>query len=174
VAVLADAEPFAAGPEPVPSGRAAALWRLSHALNERTRGAVITLRAGGNRVGAESVMTAQTGYPMAVDFAGGVPRYRPHGPIADGVDAALIVGDAAALGSDLLAPLGAVPIAVIGPGASTGPLSQASVVIDTARAGVHEAGTALRLDEVPLPLRAVLDGPPVLVELVARLTAQIQ
>jgi formylmethanofuran dehydrogenase subunit B len=90
------------------------------------------------------------------------------------VDAALIVGDAAALGSDLLAPLGAVPIAVIGPGASTGPLSQASVVIDTARAGVHEAGTALRLDEVPLPLRAVLDGPPVLVELVARLTAQIQ
>ena len=50
------------------------LCRLSHALNDRTRGAVIALRAGGNRTGAESVMTSQTGYPMAVDFAGGAPR----------------------------------------------------------------------------------------------------
>ena len=174
VAVLADAEPCAAGPEPVPSGRAAALWRLSHALNERTRGAVIALRAGGNRIGAESVMTAQAGYPLAVDFAGGAPRYRPHDSLAGGVDAALVVGDATALGSDLLTPIGAVPKAVVGPGASTGPLADASVVIDTARAGVHEAGTAMRLDEVPLPLRAILDGPPTLADLLAKLTVLIR
>ena len=174
VAVLADAEPPASARPPSPSGRAAALWRLSHALNERTRGAVIALRAGGNRTGAESVMTSHAGYPIAVDYAGGVPRYRPHDSLATGLDAVLVVGDATALGADLLTAVGAQPTGVVGPGASTGPLADASVVIDTARAGVHEAGTAMRLDEVPLPLRAIVDGPPLVADLLARLTALIQ
>jgi formylmethanofuran dehydrogenase subunit B len=174
IAVLADAEPSAAGAPPASSGRAAALWRLSHALNDRMRGAVIALRAGGNRTGAESVMTAQTGYPMAVDFAGGAPRYRPHAAVADGVDAVLVVGDAAALGSDLLKKIGVLPNGVIGPGASTGPLARASVVIDAARAGVHEAGTALRLDDVPLPLRALLSGPPPVAEMLGRLSVLLR
>jgi hypothetical protein len=34
------------------------------------------------------------------------------------------------------------------------------VAIDTGLAGVHDAGTALRLDDVPLPVRAVVAGPP--------------
>ena len=127
---------------------------------------MIALRAGGNRTGAESVMTSQAGYPMAVDFAGGAPRYRPYDGAAAahldaaGVDAVLVAGDARALDTELLARIGAVPSAVVGPAASDGPLAKGRVAIDTARAGVHEAGTALRLDEVPLPLRAFLDGPP--------------
>ena len=72
----------------------------------------------------------------------------------------LVAGDAAHSSSDLLARIGAVPSVVVGPGASDGPLAKGRVAIDTARAGVHEAGTALRLDDVPLPLRAFLDGPP--------------
>lgn len=180
VAVLADAEPLAADAGPLDApGRAAALWRLSHALNHRTRGAVIALRAGGNRTGAESVMTSQTGYPMAVDFAGGAPRYRPYDGAAAhldaaGVDAVLVAGDARALDTELLARIGAVPSAVVGPAASDGPLAKGRVAIDTARAGVHEAGTALRLDEVPLPLRSVLDGPPGASDLLARLTALVR
>ena len=39
-------------------------------------------------------------------------------------------------------------------------LGPRSVAIDTGLAGVHDAGTALRLDDVPLPVRAVLAGPP--------------
>jgi formylmethanofuran dehydrogenase subunit B len=34
------------------------------------------------------------------------------------------------------------------------------IAIDTGVAGVHEAGTALRMDDVPLPLEAILPGPP--------------
>jgi formylmethanofuran dehydrogenase subunit B len=170
VAVFADAEPVAAT---LPPGRAAALCRLSHALNDRTRGAVIALRAGGNRTGAESVMTAQTGYPMAVDFISGAPRYRPHDLAAQATDGVLVVGDAGALGSDLLARISAAPYAVIGSGASEGPLARGRAAIDTARPGVHEAGSALRLDEVPLPLRRLLDGPPAAVDLLARLAALV-
>ena len=36
----------------------------------------------------------------------------------------------------------------------------ARVAIDTGLAGVHDAGTALRLDDVPLPVRALVAGPP--------------
>ena len=99
IAVLVDAEP--ATTARLPPGRAAAVWRLSHALNDRTRGAVIALRAGGNRTGAESVMTAHTGFPMAVDFAGGAPRYRPHERAEETADGVVVVGDATALGPEL-------------------------------------------------------------------------
>jgi formylmethanofuran dehydrogenase subunit B len=33
-----------------------------------------------------------------------------------------------------------------------------SVSIDTGRAGIHEGGTAYRLDDIPLPLTPVVDG----------------
>src|SRR5262249_34714859 len=81
------------GPE-----RAAALIALVQALNARTRAALSVLRAGGNRSGADAVATWQTGYPMAVDFGRGYPRYRPYdgtgcARITRGdVDAALVVG----------------------------------------------------------------------------------
>jgi formylmethanofuran dehydrogenase subunit B len=179
-AVLADVEPVAvAGGPPIPSGRAAALWRLSHALNERIRGAVIALRAGGNRTGAESVMTSHTGYPIAVDFAGGAPRYRPHDGsaaarlAAGAVDAVLVAGDARTLDADLRVRLAALSVIVLGPDSTDGPLSGCRVAIDTARAGVHEPGTALRLDDVPLPLRALLEGPPSTVDALMRLAALV-
>ena len=131
VAVLADAEPSArtAGPPPA-RGRAAALWRLSHALNDRTRGAVIALRAGGNRTGAESVMTA------AGRLSDGRGLRRRRAPLSaarrhgvDLVDAARSTRCSSsamprALDTDLLARIGAVATAVIGPGASDGPAGQ--------------------------------------------------
>ena len=171
IAILVDAEPK--GPPSHP-GRGAAVWRLSHALNDRTRGAAIALRAGGNRTGAESVMTAHTGFPMAVDFAGGAPRYRPHNRAENTADGVLLVGDATALVSAQLATIAAARHAVIGPGASGGPLANGVAAIDTARAGVHEGGSALRLDDVPLPLRGFLSGPPAAADLLARLTALIR
>jgi formylmethanofuran dehydrogenase subunit B len=52
-----------------------------------------------------------------------------------------------------------VPCVVIGPRASDSRLAERGVAIDTGVAGIHEGGTALRMDDVPLPLRAPLESP---------------
>ena len=66
----------------------------------------------------------------------------------------LVAGAAADLGT---LPLDTVPAAVIGPRASA--VTGARVAIDTGAAGIHEAGTGYRLDDVPLPLTPVLIHP---------------
>jgi formylmethanofuran dehydrogenase subunit B len=163
--IVADVEPEA-GVALRDAGRASALLALSHALNARTRGALCLLRAGGNRSGADAVATWQTGFPAAIDFARGYPRYRPHEGTAGArldrgeVDGVLVVGAAARLPGDLLTRMAALPCAAIGPAASESALRDAAVAIDTAVAGIHEEGTALRMDDVPLPLRALVPGPP--------------
>jgi formylmethanofuran dehydrogenase subunit B len=156
VVVAADAEP-SPGRDPA---RAAALIAWTQALNRPTRAALSTLRAGGNRSGADAVLTSQTGYPTAVDFSRGFPRYVAHdgatARLARGeIDAVLIVGLAAGAPAAVRA---AQPLAVIGPRASEA--AGAQVAIDTGVAGIHAGGTALRLDDVPLPLRPSLAHVP--------------
>jgi formylmethanofuran dehydrogenase subunit B len=68
----------------------------------------------------------------------------------------LVAGSATALGDSTIA-LEKVPAVVIGPGASA--VKGARVAIDTGIAGIHERGTGYRMDDVPLPLTPVLDGP---------------
>jgi formylmethanofuran dehydrogenase subunit B len=139
--------------------RAEGLIGLAHALNVPTRCALTTLRGGGNRSGADSAMTWQTGYPFAVDFSLGIPRYRPDEPAA-GVAAAaasvLVAGDVTAVPSSIASALTG-RLAIIGPRASEG--AKAEVAIDTGMAGIHEGGTAYRLDDVPLPLTPLLSHP---------------
>jgi formylmethanofuran dehydrogenase subunit B len=159
VAIVADGEPQP-GRDP---GRADALVALAQALNAQTRAALVTLRAGGNRSGADACMTWQSGYPAAVDFARGAPAYRPHDDAAarlarNDVDAALIVGAVHALPDGLRAAMAGVPCAVIGPRASEAALPRVDAAIDTGVAGIHDGGTALRLDDVPLPLRTTVTG----------------
>jgi formylmethanofuran dehydrogenase subunit B len=156
VAIVYDAEP---GRNPRDGQRADSLLALTQILNGPTRAMLVGLRAGGNRSGAEAALTWQTGYPMRVSLRGGSPRYRParsglERTRAGGADAVLVAGAAAALGE---LPLGIVPAAVIGPRASA--VVGARVAIDTGTAGVHEAGTGYRLDDVPLPLTPVLLHP---------------
>jgi formylmethanofuran dehydrogenase subunit B len=142
--------------------RAEGLIALTQALNGRTRAALSTLRAGGNRSGAEAALTWQTGYPMAVSYRGGYPRYTPASRGlaelgAGGAGAVLVAGSAAAL-ADALAGAGSrSPVIAIGPRASEAPFP-VRVAIDTGVAGIHEGGTAYRMDEVPLPLRPPLAG----------------
>src|SRR5262245_50408224 len=57
--------------------RVEALVALTQALNGPSRAALTPLRAGGNRSGIESLSTWQTGFPFAVDFSRGFPRYLP-------------------------------------------------------------------------------------------------
>jgi formylmethanofuran dehydrogenase subunit B len=173
IAILVDAE--ADDEQPADRGRAAALTALAQALNGPTRCALIALRGGGNRSGADACLTAQTGYPMAVDFARGYPRYRPHEGAAqrtqDGVDAVLVVGSAALIPADLASAITTSAV-VIGPRATS--VSRAAVAIDTAVPGIHESGTALRMDDVPLPLGAAIAGPPAAAEIVARLGERLR
>lgn len=142
-----------------------ALAALGQALNESTRCAAIGLRAGGNRSGADAVLTAQTGYPLAVDFTFGYPRYAPHlGSAAaclprDEVDVALVIGDPALIADRVRRELARVPCVVIGPRASEQALGS-RVAVDCGVAGIHSGGSGLRADEVPLPLRPSLPGPP--------------
>ena len=109
------------------------------------------------------MLTWQTGFPCAADFARGYPEYRPHAGAAallaaGEVDAALVVGAAASIPEPVAGSLGRVPTVVIGPRASAAPFP-AAVAIDTGVAGIHEGGLAFRMDDVPLPLRPVLAGP---------------
>ncbi|HZH81338.1 MAG TPA: hypothetical protein VFD68_08525 [Gemmatimonadales bacterium] len=163
VAIVVDGEPGAETPTIDPD-RAEALVTLAQALNGPTRCALSTLRAGGNRSGADAVFTWQTGFPFAVDFAGGTPSYRPaagaHALLASReIDAALVVGAAATLPGPIAEELVGLPVAIIGPRASTTTV-QPVVAIDTGVAGIHDGGTAFRMDDVPLPLRTSLNGPP--------------
>ncbi|MDF2770817.1 MAG: formylmethanofuran dehydrogenase subunit [Geminicoccaceae bacterium] len=142
-----------------------ALAALAQALNGATRYAAIALRAGGNRSGADAVLTAQTGYPMAVDFARGTPRYRPHDGSAvaslehGAIDVVLVLGDATVLPPHVVHAMGSVSCVVIGPRASETSFGAAAVRIDTTVPGIHSSGIALRTDDVPLPLRPSLQGP---------------
>ena len=162
VAIIADGESDQV--RAVDSARAGALIAFAQALNGPTRCALCTLRGGGNRTGADAVLTWQTGYPAAVDFARGYPRYRPHDGTAAArlargeIDAAIVIGSVSRVPSDLASTMAGVQAVAIGPRASESVFASRGIVIDTGVAGIHEEGTALRMDDVPLPLRAVIDG----------------
>jgi len=71
-----------------------------------------------------------------------------------------IVGAPACVPVDLRGMMAGVASAVvIGPRASESVFAERGIVIDTGVAGIHEAGTAVRMDEVALRLRSVLPGP---------------
>jgi formylmethanofuran dehydrogenase subunit B len=142
--------------------RAEGLIALTQALNGPTRAALSSLRGGGNRSGAEAVLTWQTGYPFAVDYGRGYPRYVPGDRglsrlVSGALTTALVVGTPPA-GREVTSALGSGGTAVIGPRASEATFS-ARVAIDTGVAGIHEGGTAYRMDDVPLPLRPALPNP---------------
>ena len=169
--IVADAEPDL----PRDPGRASALIALTQTANDITRCALSPLRAGGNRSGADAVATWQTGYPAAIDFARGYPRYRPLDGTAarrldrGEIDALLVVGSVAAIPDEVVSKISGVPCAVLGPRATTGALGAAESAIDTGVAGIHEGGMAVRMDDVPVPLRAAVSGAPSAAVLTANL-----
>jgi formylmethanofuran dehydrogenase subunit B len=136
------------------------LITLAQALNGPTRAALLSLRGGGNRLGAESVLTWQSGFPVAIDYSRGFPRYAPEGrglgQLEQRFSAVLIVGSPV-LDEQATTTLASVPTVIIGPRASRSTFSPA-VAIDTGIAGIHEGGTGYRMDDVPLSLRPPLSA----------------
>lgn len=121
------------------------------------------MRRYGDVAGADSVLVWQTGYPFGVNLSRGYPRYNPGeftGPemLARGeADACVFVGSelAADFPPAALEHLRHIPVIALD-SANVEPPVPAAVRFTTAVYGVHRAGTAYRMDEVPIPLRVLL------------------
>ena len=169
-----DAEPSGL---PASQLRTEALVALTQALNGPSRAALTPLRAGGNRSGIEALSTWQTGFPFAVDFSRGFPRYLPDESASrllagGGIDLVLLAGSPATVPEPVRAALRSAQVVAIGPR-----VSEASpgydVAVDTGIAGIHEEGTAYRMDDVPIPLRLAFSGPPSAREVLQALNARV-
>jgi formylmethanofuran dehydrogenase subunit B len=140
-----------------------ALLRLVTDLNAFTRFYARRMRVSGDVAGADSVLAWQTGYPFSVSLARGYPRFNPgeftaHDLLMRGeVDACLLVGSFGVrrFAPPALANLRSIPVIVLDP-PNLDSLTPPTVRFTTAIPGIHLTGTAYRMDEVPIPLRAIL------------------
>jgi formylmethanofuran dehydrogenase subunit B len=139
---------------------------LTRDLNTRTKFVIMPMRGHFNVTGADTVFTWQTGYPYAVDFSRGYPRYNPgETSIVDILmrkesDAALVVASdpVANLPRPAVEHLVRNPLIVIDPHFNA-TSQMADVVFPSAFVGIETTGTAYRMDHVPLPLRKVVNPP---------------
>lgn len=139
------------------------LFSLVAELNEYSRFSVIPMRGHGNVAGADQVLTWSSGYPFAVSFARGYPQFGPGEFTAVDVlargeaDAALILASdpAAHFPRTAVEHLERIPTIVLDP-AQCLTATSAQVVFPTATYGLDAAGTAYRMDNVPIPLRRLL------------------
>lgn len=139
---------------------ALALFSLVRDLARERHAVTLGLRGDGNARGAEDVLAWQSGFPTAVSFARGHPRANPGELSAAAlvdrgeVDAALVIGGDAL---ERLPGLRELPTVVVD-ARDTDTAMAARVAFATAADGIEAAGTAHRMDGVPVPLRALLDG----------------
>jgi formylmethanofuran dehydrogenase subunit B len=141
----------------------AELFSLVAELNEYAKFSVIPMRGHGNVTGADQVLTWSSGYPFAVSFARGYPQFGPGEFTAvdmlsrGAVDAALIMASdpGAHFPHGASAHLETIPTIVLDHGPSVS-ASRARVLFPTAAYGVDAAGTAYRMDNVPIPLTSVI------------------
>lgn len=139
----------------------AALTELMADLTATTRWISVPAGGPGNKTGAASALTWQTGYPLGVNLARNYPEYGPGEwttrelLLRGEVDAALVVADdlATQLPAPAAAHLKAIPTVVLD-WRATATANSAHVAIHTARPGVECTGTTYRVDGACLPMRA--------------------
>ncbi|MFA6807687.1 MAG: formylmethanofuran dehydrogenase subunit B [Eubacteriales bacterium] len=135
-------------------------------INKFTRFYIMPMRGHANVNGCNQVLSWQAGYPLAVSYNKGYPRFNPgEFSVVDmlnrkDVDAALIIATdpGAHLPKSAVDYLKSIPTIVVEP---TRNLSTpwANVVIPVAPAGVGVEGTYYRMDNVPLRLKKLVDFP---------------
>jgi formylmethanofuran dehydrogenase subunit B len=140
-----------------------ALLSLVEDLNGFTRFTARRLRIPGDVAGADAVLCWLTGFAFAVNLSRGYPRYNPGEYTANEllergeVDACLLVGSECCRD---LSPRARTAIESIPTIALDYPHVElelaAAVQFTTAIYGIHAAGTAYRMDEVPIPVRALV------------------
>jgi len=144
----------------------AAALSLVDELNSRTKFILMPMRGHHNVTGANKTFTWQTGYPFAVDFSHGYPRYNPgettslDGLVRGDFDAALVVASdpAANFPKPAVANLAKIPTIVIDPSITATALL-ADVVLPTAFLGIESRGTIYRMDGVPLHVKKIVEPP---------------
>ncbi len=132
------------------------------ALHEDTRGAISICRPGPNWIGAAGVVASRTGYPGGASLAGGSPQYDPENHqlarlLATGrVDAALYLAGAwqAGLANPVAQALAKLPKVVLGHRARDTQIEN-GIFLPISRPGWSGGGTMSRLDDLPLPVRAL-------------------
>ena len=135
-------------------------------LNFRTKWLILPMRGHHNVTGANKVSLWETGYPFAVDFSHGYPRYNPGETSAVDllnrreVDAALIVASdpVAHLPAQTAKAFTELPTIVIDP-LMTATALLADVRIPSAFTGIEAEGTIYRMDGVPLRAKKLVDPP---------------
>ena len=143
-----------------------AALNLTRDLNQRTKFLIMPMRGHFNVTGVNIVFTWQTGYPYAVDFSQGYPRYNPGETSVidilcrDEADASLIVASDPVAHFPRMATQNLVknPLIAIDPEVTPTTL-MADVVFPSAFVGIEAEGTAYRMDHVPLPLKKVVEPP---------------
>ncbi|MEZ6049343.1 MAG: formylmethanofuran dehydrogenase subunit B [Planctomycetaceae bacterium] len=140
-----------------------ALLELVTDLNEFTRFYARRMRLPGDVTGADSLLCWQTGFPFAVDLTRSYPRFEPQEYSAQSllerkeVDACVLIGSESILKMSKKAQdyLSEIPTIVLDyPGQKTQFVSE--VRFTTGIYGIHYAGTAYRMDEIPLPLHQLV------------------
>ena len=137
---------------------------LTDELNRHTKFVISPMRGHGNVYGSNEVFTWMTGYPFAVDFARGIAFYNPGETTAVDIlrrgecDAALIVASdpGANFPRAAAAHLAKIPTVIIDPHVNA-TTSLARIQIPCTAAGIDAAGTAYRMDGVPIRLKKVIE-----------------
>ncbi len=159
-----------------------AAFMLARDLQSYTKFAVIPMRGHGNVTGIDNVLAWQTGYPFAVNFSRGYPRFNPGEFTAvdllarNEADAVLVVASdpASNFPRAAIRRLAQIPTIVLDTHLSE-TTQIARVAIMTATAGISAAGTIYRMDNVPLMLRSFLPSPyPNDEEVLSRLVAEVR
>ncbi len=139
---------------------------LTQDLNKYTKFSIMAMRGHYNVAGADQVSAWECGFPYAVNFSRGFPRYNPGETTSTDllarkeVDAALIIASdpAAHFPIGMVRTLASIPMIAIDPHVT--PTTEiASVYIPGAIVGIEEAGGAYRMDNVPIKMRKVVEPP---------------
>jgi formylmethanofuran dehydrogenase subunit B len=139
---------------------------LTRDLNTRTKFLIMPMRGHFNVSGANIVFAWQSGYAFAVDFSLGYPRYNPGETTSMDVllrgesDAALVIASdpGATFPKRAIQNLVKHPLIVIDPHMNPTAML-GDVVFPSAFVGIEVEGTAYRMDNVPLPLKKVVEPP---------------
>ncbi|TXT62832.1 MAG: Tungsten-containing formylmethanofuran dehydrogenase 2 subunit B [Promethearchaeota archaeon] len=139
---------------------------LTRELNDYTKFLIQPMRGHYNVAGSNIVFSWNTGYPLAIDFSRGYPRYNPGEystvPVLlrDEIDVSIIVATDPVLNLPGPAVENLLKHPVISVEPHETPTSAlADIVLPVKISGVECEGTAYRMDNVPIRLRKVKDGP---------------
>lgn len=133
-------------------------------LNHHTKFVIMPMRGHFNVAGANTVCSWVSGYPYALDYSRGYPRYNPGEFTAVDLlerketDAVLVIASdpVAHFPAKAVEHLTKIPVIVIDQKVSMTVLLS-RIVIPAATSGIEAEGTAYRMDGVPIRLRSIID-----------------